>query len=457
MLPCYLKEAQTAIPIIAVNQQEFPAWLEKQTPELKDWVNRLNFVAKPETFCWIPDFRSSQVQQVLLGVSDEADFWPWGGLPLNLPQGAYRIQGIENTHHLAQAVLAWGLGSYQFTRYKKATKAPVQLLMPSDDYLQVIDLVKAIYLIRDLINVPSEDMGPATLGEAAKVVAHQFGAMVHETIGDELLDQNYPAIHRVGRASTRLPRLIDLRWGEPSHPRVTLVGKGVCFDSGGLDLKTASGMALMKKDMAGAAHALGLAYLVMSKALPVSLRVLIPAVDNVISGNAYRPGDVIIMRKGLSVEVNNTDAEGRLIVADSLTEAASDHPEVLLDFTTLTGAARVALGPDITAMFCNNLNLSESLLKHAKQQQDPIAEFPLYKPYRKYIESQVADISNTSSIPYGGAMTAGLFLNEFVPASVPWAHFDLMAWNLTTQPGRPEGGDAMGVRAVLHYLVERFG
>jgi len=458
MLPCYTTAShEEAIPIVPIVQKDFAAWLATQDDFLKDWVNRLGFIAKPETFCWIPSPNSSQIQQALIGINDPADFWPWGILPFNLPKGIYRVDGVHHAGYISKAAMAWGLGAYEFTRYKKPTKPAAQLVIPENSEQKLFPLVKVAYLIRDLINTPAEDMGPAELADAAWLVADPFGATVDQIVGDELIEKNYPAIHMVGRASSRAPRLIDLRWGDPNHPRVTLVGKGVCFDSGGLDLKSAIGMALMKKDMAGAAHALGLAYLIMSMSLPVCLRVLIPAVDNVVSGNAYRPGDIIVTRKGLSVEVNNTDAEGRLVVADSLTEAASEHPELLFDFTTLTGAARIALGPDITAMFCNDRTLAQSLLKHAENTQDPIVELPLYKPYRKYLESKVADLHNASEIPYGGAITAGLFLREFVPNQISWAHFDLMAWNLALQPSRPEGGEAMAVWAVWDYLATRFG
>lgn len=458
MLACYLTTAEDeGVPITPVVQKDFSAWLARQDDFVKDWVKQLGFVAKPETFCWIPCAGSSRIQQVLLGIADESDFWSIGILPFNLPKGIYRIADVVDQRYLSNSIMAWGFGAYEFTRYKKPTMPCSQLVISGQCNKQLSSMVKATYLIRDLINTPAEDMGPAEVGDAVWLVADSFGATVEQIVGEDLIQQNYPAIHTVGRASSRPPRLIDLRWGNINHPRVTLVGKGVCFDSGGLDLKSANGMALMKKDMAGAAHALGLAYLIMSMALPVYLRVLIPAVDNVISGNAYRPGDVIVTRKGLSVEVNNTDAEGRLVVADSLTEAASEQPELLFDFTTLTGAARVAMGPDITAMFCNQPELAQSLLKHAITTQDPLVELPLYKPYRKYLESKVADLTNAVAIPYGGAITAALFLNEFVPKETAWAHFDLMAWNLMPQPARPEGGEAMAIRAVWDYLLARFG
>lgn len=458
MFTCYAPKKSDGLttPIVAIPRKAFVSWLTQQSERHQNWINQQRFTAKPNSFGWLPTQDGTGVERVLLGVENSADFLPWGGLPLNLPQGTYHIFHEMNEEDATNAALAWGLGAYAFTRYKPANKTPAQLVIPADCLQRITPLITAIYFIRDLINTPAEDMGPLQIADATKTMAAQFNATVQETIGDALLTENYPAIHAVGRASTRPPRLIDLQWGQATHPKVTLVGKGVCFDSGGLDLKTTSGMALMKKDMAGAAHALGLAYLIMSHALPIRLRVLIPAVDNVIAGNAYRPGDIIVTRQGLSVEVNNTDAEGRLIVADALSTAAAEQPDLLLDFTTLTGAARVAVGPDITALFCNDRTLAQGLLKHAEHTQDPIVELPLYLPYRKYLESKIADISNTATIPYGGAMTAALFLQEFVPETVNWAHFDLMAWNLTTQPSRPEGGEAMAIRAVWSYLRERF-
>lgn len=462
--PGYSESSETnAIPVIPIVENDFPKWLEQQDTTLKNWVHCLGFKGKSETFCCIPATQgSAQIAQVLLGIHNDIDFWPFGMLPFNLPEGVYCIEASHmDESYLADACIGWGFGAYEFTRYKKSKRPPAQLVIPKVIHETFLDtlinaLMKATYFIRDLINTPAEDMGPAELTDAAKTLLEPLGVKITEVVGDALLKQNYPAIHRVGRASTRLPRLIEASWGNPKHPAVTLVGKGVCFDSGGLDLKTPQGMAFMKKDMAGAAHVLGLASLIISTALPVYLRVLIPAVDNVISGNAYRPGDIIVTRKGLSVEVGNTDAEGRLIVSDALTEAAAKKPQLIVDFTTLTGAARIGLGPDISALFSNNEVLAENLLVHAKQTQDAMVELPLYKPYRKYLDSVIADLNNTSNVPFGGAITAGLFLNEFVPSDIEWAHLDLMAWNLTTLPGRPEGGEAMGIRAVWSYLAERF-
>ncbi len=317
--------------------------------------------------------------------------------------------------------------------------------------------VAGLYQVRDLVNTPAEDMNPEHLAAAVRDTARAFGARVREIAGDALLARNFPAIHAVGRAASHAPRLIDLRWGRSTHPKITLVGKGVCFDSGGLDLKTASGMRLMKKDMGGAAHALGLAHMIMRARLPVRLRLLIPAVENAVAGNAYRPGDVLASRKGLSIEIDNTDAEGRVILCDALTEAAAESPELIIDFATLTGAARVALGTDLPAMFCNRDEVAQCLADSASAVRDPVWRLPLHRPYRELIDSRIADIANSASGPYAGAITAALFLEDFVSADTPWIHFDLMAWNIRSRPGRPEGGEAMGLRAVFDYLHKRYG
>ena len=317
--------------------------------------------------------------------------------------------------------------------------------------------MRAAYLVRDLVNTPAEDMMPQHLAEAARALAEEFGAQFTEIVGDELLVRNYPLVHAVGRASVHAPRLLDLRWGDPAHPRLTLVGKGVCFDSGGLDIKPASGMRWMKKDMGGAAHVLGLARLVMATGLPVRLRVLVPTVENAISGSSFRPGDVIRSRKGLTVEIENTDAEGRLVLCDALAEAGTEEPALLIDFATLTGAARVALGTDLPGFFTNDDALADALALAGEAERDPVWRLPLFKPYRRELESQVADLLNCSTNGFGGAITAALFLQRFVPKGIDWLHFDLNAWNVSERAGRPKGGEAMGLYATFRYLEQRFG
>jgi leucyl aminopeptidase len=317
----------------------------------------------------------------------------------------------------------------------------------------------AARLARDLINTPASDMGPAELARAAKDLAQATGASYAEVVGVDLIREGYPAIYAVGRGAEdgRAPRLVDLRWGREDAPKVTLVGKGVCFDSGGLDIKSTANMKLMKKDMGGAAHALALASMIMALGLGVRLRVLIAAVENSVSATAMRPLDVVATRAGLSVEIGNTDAEGRVILADALALASEDHPDVLIDFATLTGAARVALGTEVPALFCNDEALAAQMLDASLRASDPLWRLPLWQPYKKQIKSKVADLKNDTDSSYGGAITAALFLEAFVGQGIPWAHVDLMAWNVSSQPGRPEGGEAMGLRAIFALLQSRFG
>ena len=460
MLSCFttrknLTSGKKTIPIDLIVTSELESWLAQQKPFIQHWVAASNFKAESYSYCLLPDDKG-QLAHVYVGTQEINDFWTLGNLAYDLPSGIYEFNH-DNASVLKNAVIAWALGAYRFNRYKKESILPAQLLL-SDSLIEqeAQQLVHATYLVRDLINTPTEYMGPAQLAEAVIQLGQPFSTVVNQIVGEDLIRHNYPAIHAVGRASNNSPRLIDLRWGEKTKPKLTLVGKGVCFDSGGLDLKSSSGMALMKKDMGGAANVLGLAYMIMATNLPVNLRVLIPAVENAVSGNAYRPGDIIATRKGLYVEVGNTDAEGRLILADALTEAVTEKPDFLIDFATLTGAARVALGPDLPALFCNKESISADLASKSKQEQDQLWPMPLYQPYREYLNSPFADINNNSSNPYGGAIAAALFLQEFVGFDQPWGHIDLMAWNMTDRPGRPQGGEAMGLRAVWEFLRERY-
>lgn len=445
------------IPLIPVVETGFTAWLERQEEPLRRWLDATGFKARPGQFSLVPT-ADGQMQAVVVGIGRPDDLWALGGLPASLPEGNYALDAAFESESLHRLSLGWALGAYQFTRYKAAKRSPACLaLAPACDAERIERYVAAIALVRDLINTPAEDMMPEQLAATIQELGQTFGASVAQLVGDELLAQNYPLIHAVGRASVHPPRLLDLRWGDPSHPKVTLIGKGVCFDSGGLDLKPSSAMRLMKKDMGGAATALGLARLIMSSGLPVRLRVLVAAVENAVAGNAFRPGDVLRSRQGLTVEIHNTDAEGRLILADALAEAGSERPELMIDFATLTGAARVALGTDMPALFCNDEVLANGLLATAAQEQDPLWRLPLHRPYRDMLDSKIADLANASESSYAGAITAALFLQEFVPANLPWTHFDLMAWNLKNQPGRPEGGEAMGLRAVFAWLEQRYG
>ena len=452
-----VKRDKDTIPIVPLTSAGLDVWRRRASAAAKRWVDASDFEAKPETHCLIPG-KDGRLASVLAGIRDPSDPFCLARLTMVLPRGSYTIDADWETPNLERATLGWALGGYRFTRYKRADQELAKLVL--DERLEsrrVQDLVDAVCLVRDLINTPAEDMMPEHLADAVKGLASGYDAVVSETVGDALIEEHYPAIHAVGRASVHEPRIIDLRWGNPDRPKLTLVGKGVCFDTGGLDLKGASNMRLMKKDMGGAAHAIALARLVMGSGLPVRLRLLVPAVDNAVSGSAFRPGDVLATRKGLTVEVDNTDAEGRLILCDALAEGASEQPDVMIDFATLTGAARVALGTDVPAMFSNDDRLADDLLRVSASVHDPVWRLPLYAPYKELIESSVADIVNSASRPFAGAITAALFLDAFVPPEVRWAHFDLMAWNVKPRPGRPEGGEAMGLRTVFEFLRERYG
>jgi len=462
MHACFLDTRPAdAIPIIPVVEQEFgndrDGWLSRQEPLRARWLATTGFKAKSGSHCLIPN-ADGTLSAVVIGVPSAGDLWAGGTLPTQLPAGSYYLETDWQTSDREQFAIGWGLGAYRFSRYKSAPAIEAKLAIDATcDAVAINSQVASAYLVRDLINTAAEDMMPEHLAEAIVQVGQAFGAVVTQIVGDDLLAKNYPTVHTVGRASRNAPRLIDLRWGNPDHPKVTLVGKGVCFDSGGLDIKPASGMRMMKKDMGGAAHALGVARMVMQAGLPVNLRLLVPAVENAVSGDAFRPGDVITSRKGITIEIDNTDAEGRLILCDALAEGRSEAPEVMIDFATLTGAARVALGTDLPAMFTNSDAMASALLDAAEAAQDPVWRMPLHKPYRTMLDSKVADIANAASAPFGGAITAALFLQEFVEDGTEWAHFDIMAWNRSTQPGRPEGGEAMGMRAVYAYLQRRFG
>ncbi|WP_434616159.1 leucyl aminopeptidase family protein [Azospirillum sp. B2RO_4] len=433
-------------------------WLAGQSPAVASWVKAVGFTGEAGSTVFLPG-PDGAVAHVLAGVSAVDDLWAFAGLPASLPAGSYRIDAAMDARAATRAALGWALGSYRFSRYRKPPeKGFANLVWPAEaDHGEVERAATATWMVRDLVNTPACDMGPAELAQAAQDLAAEFDAAVEVIVGQDLLDRDYPAIHAVGRASPRAPRLIDLRWGNPEHPKVTIVGKGVCFDTGGLDLKPSSAMLIMKKDMGGAAHALALGRMIMMAGLPVRLRVLVPAVENVVSGDSFKPQDVLKTRKGLTVEVGNTDAEGRLILCDALAEADSEKPALLIDFATLTGAARVALGPDLPALMCNDDALANDLTEAGTAVDDPMWRLPLWAPYRKGLDSKVADINNVTSNGFAGAITAGLFLQEFVSKGTPWAHLDTYAWNGTNRPGRPEGGEALGLRAAYAVIAKRFG
>lgn len=448
-----------AVDVHLVDEETLAAWLDGASAEARAWVTANGFKAQAGKYVILPG-ADGGVSGVLCGVSSPAEVWDIADLCMALPAGAYRLAGAraDDAESAERWTLGWLLGAYKFDAYKKDARTPSKLVAPVGiDVARVTATAEATYLVRDLINAPANDMGPSHLAAVAKTLATRFGADYAEVVGDALLQENYPAVHAVGRAAADAPRMVELTWGDASKPTVALVGKGVCFDTGGLDIKPASGMKLMKKDMGGAAHVLGIAHVLMALQADIHLKVLLPMVENSIAGNAMRPMDVVRTRAGLTIEVANTDAEGRIILADALARAVESDPEVIVDFATLTGAARVALGTDLPALFCNDDPFADALLKMSGDAQDPLWRLPLWKPYRKMIDGKTADINNAPEGGYAGAITAALFLERFVPETTPWAHIDVMAWNRGSAPGRPEGGEAMGMRAFAAYFLARFG
>jgi leucyl aminopeptidase len=378
-----------------------------------------------------------------------------GRLPGLLPAGTYRF--ADAAHDQRLAALAFALGAYRFSRYRKTEDKAVRLELPDgvdgDDLTRIVD---GVTLARDLINTPANDLGPAELEEAARTLAAEHGASARSVVGDDLLAENFPLIHAVGRAAARPPRLIDFTWGQADHPKVTLVGKGVCFDTGGLDIKPESGMLIMKKDMGGAACTLALAHMIMDAGLPVRLRVLVPAVENAISGSAFRPLDVYTSRKGITVEIGNTDAEGRLILADALALGDEETPDLMIDMATLTGAARVALGPELPPFYTDDDKLAADLAGHAAAENDPMWRMPLWRPYEGLLDSKTADINNVSSGNQGGSITAALFLSRFVAQARSWVHLDVYAWVPSAKSARPEGGECQAARALYALIKARY-
>ncbi len=454
-----IETTKKAVPVtLLAGDEALSAWLSDQPKKIENWVAATGFSAKIGSVCLIAN-EDGNLEKVLAGLDEETgDLWSFSSLREALPDGDYRLDGDLVEERANMAALGWALGGYRFDRYRqKQEEGGPSLVWPGGcDRDHVVRIAQATFLIRDLINTPASDMGPEQLAEAALALAQGHAADCHLIVGDDLLEHNFPAIHAVGRASVNAPRLIDLHWGDVSNPKLTLIGKGVCFDSGGLDLKPASNMKLMKKDMGGAANILGLASLVMAANIPVRLRVLIPAVENSVSGNALRPLDVITMRAGKTVEIGNTDAEGRVVLGDALSAASEDGPDLIIDMATLTGAARVALGTDLPALFTNDDAVAREVLAQGENENDPVWRLPLWKPYEKMIEGKVADLNNAPEGGFAGAITAALFLQAFVDDGISWAHIDLMAWNTTSSPGRPEGGEAMSVRALFAMIRERY-
>jgi leucyl aminopeptidase len=451
--------ATPAIPITFASKSKWDA-IRSELPEpARQFAEANGFAGKPGACLALPA-ADGRIASVLFGIEDESaksrDPFRPGALPGLLPAGVYRFANAP--HDLRLAVLAFALGRYRFNRYRKADAPEVKLVPPDGvDIADILRTADAATLARDLINTPSNDMGPAELAEATKNVAARCGASFDCVVGDDLVTQNLPLIHAVGMASSRAPRLIDLNWGDPAHPKVTLVGKGVCFDTGGLDLKPSGGMLLMKKDMGGAANVLALAQMVMDARLKLRLRVLIPAVENAVAGNAFRPLDIFPSRKGLNIEIGNTDAEGRLILADALALADEDKPDLLIDMGTLTGAARVALGPDLPPFYTQDERLAQDVAACALKENDPVWRMPLWPPYDSWLDSKVATITNAPSGTFAGSITCALFLQRFVEHAKSWLHFDIYGWTPTAKPARPEGGECQAARAVYKLLSERYG
>jgi leucyl aminopeptidase len=449
----------SAIPITFATKATWDAVCADLPGEARQFARANGFAAKPGA-CLILPTAEGKIAHVVFGLEDATshyhDLFRPGLLPGLLPPGVYRFANAPRDTRLA--TLAFALGAYRFSRYRKADAPNVKLVPPDGiDVTAISRAADAANLARDLINTPSNDMGPEELALAAQDLAARFGADFNCIVGDDLMRQNFPLIHAVGMASMRAPRLIDFTWGDPAHPKVTLVGKGVCFDTGGLDLKPSAGMLIMKKDMGGAANVLALAQMVMDVGLKVRLRVLIPAVENAVAGNAFRPLDVFPSRKGLSVEIGNTDAEGRLVLADALALACEENPDLLVDLGTLTGAARVALGPDLPPFYTNNETLALDLAACAKQENDPLWRLPLWPPYDTWLDSKVANINNAASGTFAGSITCALFLQRFVEGAKSWLHVDIYGWTPSAKPARPEGGECQAARAIYKLLSERYG
>jgi leucyl aminopeptidase len=455
-------DSNSSTPLWLLYEDEIERWRAGQAPLARQWLGEQNFKAEKHRVMLLPN-SDGGVACAIAGLGKrqgELSLWHAAGLAERLPARRFRLAQEFTAAEATQLALGFAYGAYRFERYRSSKNESASLEPPSNaDMTYVANAAESLRMARDWINTPASDFGPAQLAAAARQVADRHQAGFKEWVGQDLLTANFPAIHAVGRASSEAPRLVELRWepsGGKAYPCVTLIGKGVCFDSGGLDIKSTSGMALMKKDMAGAAIALALANWLMSAKIRARLRVLVPAVENAVSGNAYRPGDVLATRKGLTVEVGNTDAEGRLVLCDALAFADAEHPALIIDFATLTGAARVALGPELAALFGNEERVVHELARVAAAEHDPLWPMPLWAGYEDELASKIADLNNVASSTFAGAIFAALFLKRFVTES-PWVHIDLYAWNSKDRPGRGVGGEAQALRGVYRYLVERFG
>jgi leucyl aminopeptidase len=450
---------QPSIPISFVTRSNWDAVRAGLPDAAQRFATASGYSGKPGQYLALPT-ADGDIGHVLFGLDEPGakghDPFRPGALPGLLPAGVYRFADLPHDPRLA--ALAFALGAYKFGRYRKAEPPAVKLVPPAGvDPAAISRVADAAALARDLINTPSNDMGPAELADAAQALAMRFGATFSTIVGEDLVTRNFPLIHAVGMASVRAPRLIEFCWGDPAHPKVTLVGKGVCFDTGGLDLKPSGAMLIMKKDMGGAANVLALAAMIMDAGLKLRLRVLIPAVENSVAGNAMRPLDIFASRKGPTVEIGNTDAEGRLVLADALAYADEEAPDLLIDLGTLTGAARVALGPDLPPYYTDDETLALDVARHAKSENDPLWRMPLWGPYDSWLDSKVATLNNAPSGGFAGSITCALFLQRFVEAAKSWLHVDIYGWTPKAKPGRPEGGECQAARAIFALLSERYG
>jgi len=455
--PIIEKSKAGALPIYIVHAKNYDAWRKQQSSIVRHWLKTNGFKAAPATFCLFPK-KDGTLAGVVCGTHEKPDVWSLAHLPMQLPAQIYSIAGKFSPPLITQMALGWALATYQFTRYKKSSKEAATLLAPKGcDLRYVKAMATSINWARDLINTPANDMNPEALAHEAVSFAHEYDAKVSVIKGEALLRANYPMIYTVGKASRVPPHLVDIKFPRRNAPQITLVGKGVCFDSGGLDIKPTSNMKLMKKDMAGVAIMLALAKTIIETKVPVQLRLLLPIVENAVGGNAMRPLDIVPTRKGITVEIGNTDAEGRLILCDALYEADQEKPDLLIDCTTLTGAARTALGTEVPAFFTPDDRLANDVMKASGAVSDPLWRLPLWKDYRRFLDTSAADLSNDPDSSYGGAITAALYLQEFVSKTFSWLHLDMMAWNLRDKPGRPIGGEAMALRALYALIKERYG
>jgi leucyl aminopeptidase len=452
----------TSIPLQLLHEDDFEQWRTAQDEPVRNWAATYSFKAERNKLLLLPGPQGRPVA-VIVGLGkhnprEEMSYWIGAGLADRLPDGQYHLAHALSARAATQFAAGWGYGQYRFERYKRGgPQRSVQLRLPEGaDASEVERLRSASSLARDLINTPANDMSPEALAQAAVAVARRYGARHRVVVGDDLLKERLPAVHAVGRAAAVAPRLVDIEWGDAANPKVTLVGKGVCFDTGGLDIKPGASMLLMKKDMGGAAVALALAQIIMDAKLPVRLRVLLPMVENSIAANAFRPGDVLGTRKGLSVEVGNTDAEGRLILCDALALADEEQPDLLIDTATLTGAARVALGPELPALFGSDDDVVQDVLRAGAAESDPLWRLPLWSGYDDELSSKIADMNNVSSSGFSGAIVAALFLRRFVSNARAWLHIDLYAWNGKERPGRPVGAEPQTVRALYAFLKQRY-